>query len=68
MKNAECIIEQHRGGKLVRRFTPTGDKALPWRMHANGKTYLRGHGWVLSKILPTLMDGSPVTTNVIPAK
>lgn len=66
MKNTECIIEQYRGGKLVRVFTPTGDQALPWCMKVNGKTYLRTHGWVMSKILPTLMEGSLVTTKVVP--
>lgn len=66
MKNNECIIEQYRGGKLVRAFTPTGDQALPWRMCVNGKSYPRTHGWVLSKILPTLMEHSLVTTKVVP--
>lgn len=65
MKNSECIIEQYRGDKLVRSFTPTGDPALPWRMDVNGKSYLRTHGWVLSKVLPTLVEGSPVTTKVV---
>lgn len=66
MKNGECIIEQYRGGKLVRTFTPSGDDALPWRMSVNGKTYLRTHGWVMSKILPTLVEGSKITTKVVP--
>lgn len=66
MKNSECTIEQYRGAKLVRSFTPTGDPALPWRMTVNGKSYLRNHGWVLSKILPTLVDSSPITTKVLP--
>jgi len=66
MTTRECIIEQHRGGRLVRAFHPSGDDARPWRMHVGGRSYLRSHGWVLSKILPTLMDGSPVTTRVIP--
>ncbi len=65
MKTSECIIEQHRGGRLVRSFHPSGDDARPWRMHVGGKSYLRSHGWVLSKILPTLVDGSPVTTRVV---
>lgn len=68
MKNDECVIEQYRGEKLVRSFTPTGDPTWPWRMNVNGKSYPRTHGWVLSKILPTLVDGSPVTTKVIPEK
>ena len=66
MKNSECIIEQYRGAKLVRSFTPTGDQTFPWLMRVNGKSYLRTHGWVLSKMLPTLVDGSPVTTKVLP--
>ena len=66
MTTRECIIEQHRGGRLVRSFHPSGDDARPWRMHVGAKSYLRSHGWVLSKILPTLVDGSPVTTRVIP--
>ncbi len=65
MKNSECVIEQYRGGKLVRTFIPTEDPALPWRMNVNGRSYLRTHGWVLSKILPTLVEGSPITTKVI---
>nr|WP_269841317.1 hypothetical protein [Paucibacter sp. M5-1]MCZ7884379.1 hypothetical protein [Paucibacter sp. M5-1] len=28
MKNSECIIEQYRGGKLVRAFIPTGDQTF----------------------------------------
>lgn len=67
MKNSECIIEQYRAGKRVRTFSPTGDDALPWVMRVNGKAYLRSHGWVLSKILPTLMEGSAVTTKVVAA-
>ncbi|MGM9484914.1 hypothetical protein ACS5PN_27230 [Roseateles sp. NT4] len=67
MKNADFVIEQYRGGKLVRTFTPSGDPTLPWRMAANGKSYLRSHGWVLSKVLPTLMDASAITTKVIAA-
>jgi len=66
MKNSECVIEQYRGEKLVRSFTPTGDQTWPWSMNVNGKSYLRTSGWVLSKILPTLVDGSPVTTRAIP--
>ena len=66
MKNSECIIEQYRGDKLVRSFEPTGDQTWPWRMNVNGKSYLRTNGWVLSKILPTLVEGSPFTTKVVP--
>jgi hypothetical protein len=66
MRNDECTIEQYRGDKLVRTFTPSGDATHPWAMHVNGKTYLRTNGWVLSKVLPTLVDGSPVTTRVVP--
>jgi hypothetical protein len=66
MKNSECVIEQYRGDKLVRSFTPTGDRSLPWRMNVNGKSYLRTNGWVLSKILPTLVEGSRFTTIVVP--
>jgi len=65
MKNSECIIEQYRAGKLVRSFAPTDNDALPWVMRVNGKAYLRTHGWVLSKILPSLMDGSSITTKVV---
>lgn len=65
MKNAECIIEQYRGGKLVRSFTPTLDQNYPWSMNVNGKSYRRTHGWVLSKILPTLVEGSQFTTKVV---
>jgi hypothetical protein len=66
MKNSECVIEQYRGDKLVRTFTPTGDKTWPWSMNANGKSYLRTNGWVLSKVLPTLVEGSVFTTKVVP--
>lgn len=65
MRNSDCIIEQYRGEKLVRTFTPTDDPGYPWSMNANGKTYLRTNGWVLSKILPTLIDGSQITTKVV---
>ena len=68
MKNCECIIEQYRGDKLVRSFSPTGDQDWPWSMNVNGKSYRRTNGWVLSKILPTLVAGSAFTTKVIPAK
>jgi hypothetical protein len=68
MKNSECTVEQYRGDKLVRSFTPTGDPAWPWSMNVNGKSYLRTNGWVLSKILPTLLEGSPFTTKVVPNK
>jgi len=66
VKNSECIIEQYRGDTLVRTFTPTGDPTWPWSMNVNGKSYLRTNGWVLSKILPTLVEGSPFTTRVVP--
>jgi len=65
MKNSECIIEQYRAGKLVRSFTPTLDQNYPWSMNVNGKSYRRTHGWVLSKILPTLVEGSQFTTKVV---
>ncbi|SFU84841.1 hypothetical protein SAMN05216350_106158 [Polaromonas sp. YR568] len=68
MKNSEFIIEQYRGNKLVRSFTPTGNPALPWSMNVNGKSYARTNGWVLSKILPTLVEGSRVTTRVVLAE
>ncbi len=68
MKNSECIIEQYRGKKLVRTFTPTGDETFPWQMSVNGKSYLRNHGWVLSKILPTLVEGSRIETKAVPIK
>jgi hypothetical protein len=66
LKNTEYVIEQYRNGKLVRSFTPTDDKAFPWRMCTNGKTYLRTSGWVMSKVLPTLVEGSSITTKVVP--
>ncbi|MBN2822693.1 MAG: hypothetical protein JXR33_05815 [Coriobacteriia bacterium] len=66
MKNSACVIEQYRGDRLVRSFTPTGDETWPWRMEVNNRSYLRTNGWVLSKILPTLVDGSPVITKVVP--
>ncbi|MBI5744015.1 MAG: hypothetical protein HY952_05655 [Elusimicrobia bacterium] len=65
MKNSECVIEQYRGSKLVRTFTPTEDSAYPWSMNVNGKRYPRTSGWVLSKVLLTLVDGSRVKTKVI---
>lgn len=65
MKNSDFIIQQYRGGKLVRTFTPTGDNTTPWSMNVNGKSYLRTHGWVLSKILPTLTVDSQITTRVL---
>lgn len=68
LKNTDFIIEQYRAGKPVRVFAPSGDSALPWQMSVNGKTYLRTHGWVLSKILPTLLDGSSITTRAILAQ
>lgn len=66
MKNSEFVIEQYRRGRLVRSFTPSNDETRPWLMDVNGKIYLRTHGWVLSKILPTLVDGSSITTKVQP--
>jgi hypothetical protein len=66
MRTSECIIEQYRGEKLVRSFAPSGDTTRPWRMDVNGRSYLRTNGWVLSKILPTLMEGSAFTTRVVP--
>ncbi len=68
MKNSECVIEQYRGSRLVRAFKPTGDKAYPWSMRVNGKSYLRTNGWVLSKILPTLVEGSRFKTKVVPER
>lgn len=66
MKNSEFIIEQFRDGKLVRSFTPTSDPTWPWSMNVGGKSYPRTNGWVLSKILPTLVEGSRFTTKVVP--
>ena len=66
MKNSEFIIEQYLGNKLVRSFTPTGDLTWPWNMTVSGKSYPRTNGWVLSKILPTLVEGSRVTTKAVP--
>ena len=68
MKNSECVIEQYRGGRLVRTFVPTKDAAFPWRMKANGKSYLRTSGWVLSKVLPTLVEGARFRTIAVPCK
>ena len=68
MKNYECIIEQYRGDKLVRSFAPSDDPTRPWSMNVNGKSYLRTNGWVLSKVLPTLVEGSQFTTKVVPLK
>lgn len=68
MKNSDFIIEQYRGDKLVRRFVPSGDETHPWRMHVGDKSYLRTNGWVLSKILPTLVDGSGFTTKAVPVE
>jgi hypothetical protein len=65
MKNSECTIKQYRRGKLVRTFTPTTDQSYPWKMKVNGKSYRRTHGWVLSKILPTLVEGSQFATRVV---
>jgi hypothetical protein len=66
MKNSECVIQQYRGDRLVRSFTPTGNTTRPWRMDVNGRSYLRTNGWVLSKVLPTLVEGSPFRTKVVP--
>lgn len=66
MQNRDFVIEQYRGGTLVRTFSPSGDDVRPWRMEVNGKSYLRTNGWVLSKILPTLVDGSGFTTRAVP--
>lgn len=66
MKNSDFIIQQYRGDKLVRSFTPSGDSTRPWRMDAGGKSYLRTNGWVLSKVLPTLVEGSRFTTKAVP--
>lgn len=68
MKNSDYIIEQYRGKKLVRVFTPSGDPARPWTMIAGGRTYRRTSGWVLSKILPTLEDSSPFRTRAVPSR
>lgn len=68
MRNDEFVIEQYRGGKMVRSFTPSDDKTRPWRMEVNGRTYLRTSGWVLSKILPTLVEGSSISTTVLPRR
>ena len=67
LKNSDFIVEQYRAGKLVRVFVPSDKNGHPWEMRANGRTYLRSSGWVLSKVLPTLLDGSPITTRVITA-
>jgi hypothetical protein len=66
MKLSECVIEQYRGARLVRSFNPSGDAAMPWRMEVNGRSYRRTNGWVLSKVLVTLVDGSPFRTRVVP--
>lgn len=65
MKNSEFVIEQYRGTKLVRSFTPSGDETRPWRMDVGGKSHLRTSGWVLSKILPTLVEGAQISTKVL---
>lgn len=67
MKIRDCRIEQFRAGKLVRTFEPSGDEDFAWRMSANGKHCARTHGWALSKVLPTLVDGSPIMTKVVPS-
>jgi len=41
MKNSECIIEQYRGDRLFRSFTPSEDQKYPWNMNVNGKIYPR---------------------------
>lgn len=66
MRNSDFIIEQYRGDTLVRTFSPSGDDTRPWRMDVGGKSYLRTNGWVLSKILPTLVVGSRFTTRAVP--
>lgn len=66
MKNSEFVIRQFRGDRLLRSFTPSGDKTHPWRMDVGDKSYLRTNGWVLSKILPTLLEGSPISTVTVP--
>lgn len=68
MRNRDFVIEQYRGDALVRTFRPSGDPARPWRMEVNGKSYLRTNGWVLSKILPTLVEGSPFTSRAVPVE
>lgn len=68
MKNSDFIIEQYRGGKLVRTFSPTGDRVWPWNMVVNGKCYQRTNGWVLSKMLPTLVEGSQFKTIAVPKR
>ncbi len=68
MKNREFLIEQYRGAKLVRTFSPTGDRVWPWNMNVNGKSFQRTNGWVLSKILPTLVEGSPFRTKAVPRR
>jgi hypothetical protein len=67
MKNIDFIVAQYRAGKLVRTFVPSGEEQYPWKMLASGRIYLRTSGWVLSKILPTLLDGSSIATKVIAA-
>ena len=66
MRNRDFVIEQYRRGKLVRTFTPSGDDSRPWCMNVGGKSYLRTSGWVLSKVLPTLVEGSQFTSIAIP--
>ncbi|MEL7668528.1 MAG: hypothetical protein AAGU73_10085 [Actinomycetota bacterium] len=66
MRNSDFSIEQYRGDRLVRTFSPSGDAARPWRMTVGDKTYFRTSGWVLSKILPTLVEGSGFTTKAVP--
>jgi hypothetical protein len=46
MRNCDFVVEQYRGEKLVRTFSPSGDDAHPWRMNVNGKSYLRTNGWM----------------------
>ena len=67
LKNRNFVVEQYRAGKLVRVFAPSGDEGRPWQMSTNGRTYLRTNGWVLSKILPTLVEGSLISTRVVAA-
>ncbi len=62
------MIEQYRGGKLLRAFEPSGDAVYPWAMRVGAKRYRRTNGWVLSKILPTLVEGSRIITKVVPVR
>jgi hypothetical protein len=37
-------------------------------MQVKGKCYSRNNGWVLSKILPTLVEGSRISTKVVSSR